>query len=84
MKENVPIDWLTHPTTVEIQESLHTYNGVVFGCCNAEWCELLSKMKPTDRLWEYDSRTWRHRCGRCGVALVRDGRIIDSFITKMN
>jgi hypothetical protein len=48
--------------------------------------EFLDLMAPGDELWEFMSppETWAHLAGRAGIALVRDGEIIDSFLTLMN
>jgi hypothetical protein len=78
-KAPISMDWLTNPTTVEVQESEHTHDGVVFGHCNGQWLDLLAQMRPTDALWEFDSgaNSWGYRHGRSGVALVRDGGVVD-------
>jgi hypothetical protein len=57
-----------------------------FGFINASWENLKSKMQDGDDLWEYISGgdSWVSRSGREGIALVREGKIIDEILTRMN
>jgi hypothetical protein len=57
-----------------------------FGFINALWENLKSKMQDGDELWEYKSggESWENLAGREGIALVRDGKIIDLMLTGMN
>jgi hypothetical protein len=47
---------------------------------------LYAQMLPGDEIWMFSSRPefWACLAGRAGVALVRDGKIVDSIITAMN
>lgn len=59
---------------------------VAFGFLHWLWLELLDQMEEGDELWTFSSSpgTWRSLCGRAGVALVRNGKIVDSLVTAMN
>jgi hypothetical protein len=67
-------------------EAEHMVNGVPFGYCNHDWEALKMKMLPGDELWFWssDPEDWKRLMGWEGIALVRDGEIIDSFFTAMN
>jgi hypothetical protein len=43
-------------------------------------------MEPGDELWAFSSppETWQHLCGRAGIALVRNGEVIEAMTTMMN
>jgi hypothetical protein len=53
---------------------------------HARWEELKAKMLPGDELWDFrsDPRSWAALAGREGVALVRDGAIVDVIVTHMS
>jgi hypothetical protein len=57
-----------------------------FGGQNDRWEALKTRMQPGDELWTFASsdQSWRDLAGRAGIALVRDGEIIDQLITMMN
>lgn len=59
---------------------------VPFGFSNNEWRELLAMMQDGDELWTFSTsnESWDNMAGRAGVSLVREGKIIDSIVTKMN
>lgn len=59
---------------------------VPFGFSNHQWRSFLEQLQPGDELWEFSSspESWRHRCGRSGIALVRHNRVIASMVTRMN
>jgi hypothetical protein len=42
--------------------------------------------RPDDEIWEFSSslESWQHLAGRAGVALVRDGTVIDACVTVLN
>ncbi len=43
-------------------------------------------MQVGDEVWEFNSPAhfWEHLAGRAGIALVRNGEVLDSIITSMN
>jgi hypothetical protein len=47
---------------------------------------LKSEIKPGDELWSFISPgdSWQRFTGRMGVALLRDGKVIDVIVTEMN
>ena len=51
-----------------------------------EWERLKAKMLPGDEIWYFssDPESWRALAGREGYALVRAGKVIDSWVTGMN
>jgi hypothetical protein len=42
--------------------------------------------KPDDEVWDFSSSrdSWQHLAGRAGLALVRDGTVIETSVTVMN
>lgn len=57
-----------------------------FGYANNEWKRMLSATLPSDQLWNFSSsrEDWQMLCGRAGIAIVRDGNIIDYILTEIN
>jgi len=47
---------------------------------------MLAQMEEGDELWEFRSpvESWEHLAGRAGIALVRQGEIINFIVTMMN
>jgi hypothetical protein len=47
---------------------------------------LKADMQPNDELWTFSSppRTWEDLAGRAGIALVRDGQVIEVIVTMLN
>lgn len=45
-----------------------------------------TRMQEGDEVWEFNSPAhfWEHLAGRAGIALVRDGEVVDSIIASMN
>jgi hypothetical protein len=45
-----------------------------------------TRMQVGDEVWEFNSPAhfWEHLAGRAGIALVRNGEVLDSIITSMN
>ena len=83
----VPTDWLVCPTTAqEVEERLEAEWASDLWL--KQWRGLLSQVGPHDELWEFfaieqvdprldwDSSDWRE-----GIALVRDGVVVDSIST---
>ncbi len=51
-----------------------------------ELLHMVDLKRTGDELWRFASPepTWAHLCGRAGIALVRDGRVIYAIVTMMN
>jgi len=41
--------------------------------------EIAAEMQPGDELWEWDGGGWHHLAGRGGVAIVRNGKIVQRW-----
>jgi hypothetical protein len=50
------------------------------------WEALKRKMRPGDELYKFTSprETWANLAGRAGIALVRQGEVIATMITRMS
>ncbi len=93
-----PVEWLDETITVAEAERRHP--GMPddsraerfpeirkpFGFLSAKWEAIKTQMQPGDELWTFASsaESWRHLAGRSGIALVRDKKVIASFVTRMN
>lgn len=86
-------DWLIKQLTVQEIEALHSVRDerlgpdpVPFGFINDRWKALLAEMQPGDELWEFRSppESWMRLSGRAGIAVVRNGEVVDSLTTAMN
>jgi hypothetical protein len=57
-----------------------------FAFLNDKWESLKARMQPGDELWTFSSspQSWRDLAGRAGIALVRNGQIIERLVTMMN
>ena len=71
-------EWLTKRVTMD--ELRLDKNGGEF------WRRLLDAYHEGDELWEFSTplHFWQHLVGRGGVALVRQGVIIDHIVSIMN
>ena len=85
-------DFLQKAVTVEEAEAANTYPPgrgeapIPFGRHNALWRAFLAKMQSGDELWTFvsDEESWRNLAGRAGYAIVRNGEIVDEFITMLS
>jgi hypothetical protein len=77
---------LRRKSTVAEFEAEQLVDGIPFGYCNREWEALKAKVQPGDEVWFWssDPEDWERFMGWEGIALVRNGEIIDSFITALN
>lgn len=59
---------------------------VPFGFMYPEWKQLLAQQQPGDELWTFSSsnESWEEMAGRKGIALVRQGEVVDHIVTEMN
>lgn len=48
--------------------------------------KLVTDCKDTDEFWVFCTPrdTWQHLFGRAGIALVRDGKVVEAIITALN
>jgi hypothetical protein len=74
----VDVSWLTKRVTAE--ELRADRDGGAF------WKRLLDAYRDRDELWEFSSPAhyWQNLAGCGGVALVRDGAVVDSVVSVMN
>ncbi len=81
-------DWLsTEAFDVEETETYHKdAAGVPFGRMHAEWLQFKAKQQPGDLLCSFSTPRdyWQHCAGRAGYAWVRNGEIVEEFVTLMN
>jgi hypothetical protein len=83
---------MTTEKTIEEIEAAHLYEDdgrvphVPFGFMNSNWLAFKGKMRPGDKIFDFDSNeeSWANLAGRSGYVLVRDGEIVDEFITLLN
>jgi hypothetical protein len=57
-----------------------------FGFANAEWLAFKSMFQPGDKIVRYstDRHSWKHLAGETGIALIRSGCLISTFVTMRN
>lgn len=100
MNENILADWLVKKVELQAVErdniprwqdqperaNRYPVLKLPFGFQNGVWRRLKERMQPGDELWEFSSppESWAHLAGRSGIALLRDGQVIGSIITRMN
>jgi len=79
-------EYLRRKATVAEWEAEHLVDGIPFGHCNREWEALKAKMEPGDEVWFWssDEESWKRMMGWEGMALVRRGEIVDSFLTAIS
>jgi hypothetical protein len=86
-------EWLSKRITVAEAEAANLVRDdplgaepVAFGFMNDRWCALLAQMQDGDELWEFcsPSESWQRLAGTAGVALVRNGEVVDSIVTLLN
>jgi hypothetical protein len=91
---SVPLEWLMNKISIQEAEHENTFVPpyskkpipIPFGKDNATWNDIKSKMLEGDEVWRFSSppETWTNMCGRGGVCIVRNGKIVDGIITIMN
>jgi hypothetical protein len=97
MDDGVPTDWLVTQLDLVTIEQQHTRDDperanlqpeskLPFGFMNPEWVRLKQKMERGDQLWEFSSPAdyWANLAGSGGIALVRNGKVIDTLTLIMN
>ena len=84
-----PRDMLQKRVTVDEAEAARICLGVkVFfavslGLQNDQWRAFLAQMQEGDELWIFCSpaESWEHMAGRGGIAVVRHGKVVGTFVT---
>jgi hypothetical protein len=90
-------DWLSERVSVEDAEKNFTPTAQqiasnpklpnrAFSFQNQKWERLKSHMIEGDELWYYCSppESWEALAGRSGIALVRNGAVIETIVLLMN
>ena len=82
----VPKAWLDRQITVEQAEAQHMIAGIPFGAEAGEWIKLKNSLGAGDSLWTYCSsyESFKALAGRCGIAVVHDGKVVRQLVTMMN
>lgn len=78
--------------TIEEIEEAHYYPDdgrvphVPFGFNNDQWVNFKRKLQPGDKIYDFCSsaHSWQNLAGRMGYVLVRNGEVVDFFVTLMN
>ena len=87
-KDVIPKDWLRGQLSLEQAEADNTPagGGLPFNKLNSRWERLKSSFQEGDQIWTFSSssESAEHFAGRSGVAVVRDGRVVDCIVTRMN
>lgn len=85
--------WLERKTTIAeceinnlVEDERLGPSPLPFGFQHQEWVDFKRQIQKGDELWEFCSplESWVHLCGQAGICIVRNGKIIESFVTVMN
>lgn len=79
----LPLSYLTKPTTFERAAAENVHDGRPFGHAEDDWRRLLAKQRDGDELWNFAPPS-REVIQLWGVALVRGGRVISTAITAVD
>ena len=86
-------EWLKKRISIEEAEQKNLVEDerlgpdpVPFGFQIERWSALKGQIQEGDELWEFSSpkETWVNLCGRAGICIVRNGKVLDSIVTMMN
>jgi hypothetical protein len=83
----IPKQWLDKEISVEQAESDNMVDGVPFGARNDRRKQPKASLQAGDELWTFCSALeicFEAHAGRCSIALVRGGRVVNRLLTKMN
>jgi hypothetical protein len=82
----IPKQWLDRAISTEQAEAQNLVDGVPFGAESGSWQSLKDSLQSGDSLWTYCSplESFKALAGRCGIAVVRDGRVVMQLVTIMN
>jgi hypothetical protein len=92
MKKEISIEDIEKDDFVPTKEllikkiSIEDAEWEYWGALEKRWLEMKQQIQSGDELWQFTTppKTWEHLYGRAGIALVRQGRIINSIVTVMN
>lgn len=82
----IPKQWLDHTISVEQAEAQNMVDGIPFEASSESWKRLKDSLQSGGILWTYcsPSESFKALAGRCGIAVVRDGRVVMQLVTIMN
>jgi hypothetical protein len=82
----IPKQWLDQEISVEQAEAKNMVDSIPFGANSSAWKRLKDSLQGGGRLWTYCSpyESFKALAGRCGIAIVRDGRVVMQLVTMMN
>jgi hypothetical protein len=83
MVHSISADWLDAVLSVdEVEADLGAPDSGV----RDDWEKLKAEMKPGDLLMRFASpvESWERLAGRTGIALVRDGKVVDAIVTMVS
>jgi hypothetical protein len=82
----IPKQWLDQEISIERAEGKNMVDGIPFGASSDNWKRLKDSLQNGDSLWTYCSpfESFKALVGRCGIAVVRDGRVVTQLVTIMN
>jgi hypothetical protein len=88
-----PKEWLQEQTTIEdaerenqVKDKALGPDPLPFGFQHNQWLHFKRQIMQGDQIWSFSSsaESWKHLGGRAGLCIVRDGEVVDSFVTMMN
>ena len=85
-QDAVPKQWLDRQISVEQAEAQHMVEGTPFGARNGDWKRLKASLEVGDNILTYCSpfESFKAHAGRCGIAVVRNDRVVMQLVTMMN
>ena len=81
--EELILRWKIQAVTIADVEAGKTKGDKPSG---EKWEKFKTGIRPGDELWYFCSpaETWQQLAGRRGYAILRDGRVVDHVLTKLN
>jgi hypothetical protein len=85
-RDCIPRSWLHEKLSLQQAEADNAEGDLPFGRENDSWECLKASLQTADEIWSFCSppESWEHCAGRSGVAIVREGRVVDCLVTMMN
>lgn len=80
---NLPLSYLSEPTTFERAVSENMHDGRPFGHAEDDWRRLIAERRAGDELW-YFAPPSRAAIRLRGLALVRGGRVVSTVVTGVD
>lgn len=82
----VPMSWLKDRLTLRqiLADNISSEGDRLFGRQNDEWEDLRRSLREDDEIWSFCSppESWKESAGLAGMAVVRQGRVVDCLVTK--